>query len=80
MYQWPEMAEQGGLIGYGPRFTLVFRQAGRQLAKILRGANPGDIPVEQPSTFELVVNLQTAKAIGLDIPASFVLRADKLIE
>jgi putative ABC transport system substrate-binding protein len=58
----------------------VFRQAGRQLAKILRGANPGDIPVEQPSTFELVVNLQTAKAIGLDIPASFVLRADKLIE
>ena len=80
VYQWPEMAEQGGLIGYGPRFTGLFRQVGRQLVKILRGANPGDIPVEQPSRFELVVNLQTAKAIGLDIPASFVLRADNLIE
>jgi putative tryptophan/tyrosine transport system substrate-binding protein len=80
VYQWPEMAEQGGLIGYGPRFTELFRHVGRQLAKILRGTNPGGIPVEQPSRFELVVNLQTAKAIGLDIPASFVLRADKLIE
>lgn len=80
VYQWPEMAEQGGLIGYGPRFTELFRHVGRQLVKILRGANPGDIPVEQPSRFELVINLQTAKAIGLDIPASFVLRADKLIE
>jgi putative tryptophan/tyrosine transport system substrate-binding protein len=80
IYQWPEMSEQGGLIGYGPRFTEVFRQVGRQLVKILRGENPGDLPVEQPSRFELVVNLQAAKAIGLEIPASFVLRADKLIE
>jgi putative ABC transport system substrate-binding protein len=80
VYQWPEMAEEGGLIGYGPRFTEVGRLLGRQLVKILRGANPGDIPVEQPSRFELVINLQTAKAIGLEIPASFVLHADKLIE
>jgi putative tryptophan/tyrosine transport system substrate-binding protein len=80
VYQWPEMAEQGGLIGYGPRMTGVFRLLGRQLVKILRGTSPGDIPIEQPSRFELVVNLKAAKEIGLDIPANFVLRADKLIE
>jgi putative ABC transport system substrate-binding protein len=80
VYQWPELAEQGGLIGYGPRFTELFRGVARQIVKILRGANSGDIPVEQPSRFELVINLQTAKSIGLDIPANFVLRADKLIE
>jgi putative ABC transport system substrate-binding protein len=80
VYQWPEMAEEGGLIGYGPRFTEVGRLLGRQLVKILRGANPGAIPVEQPSRFELVINLQTAKAIGLEIPPNFVLHADKLIE
>jgi putative tryptophan/tyrosine transport system substrate-binding protein len=80
VYAGPEMAEQGGLIGYGARLTEVFRLWGRQLVKILRGANPGDVPVEQPSRFELVINLQTAKTIGLEMPASFVLRADKLIE
>jgi putative tryptophan/tyrosine transport system substrate-binding protein len=80
IYQWPEMAEQGGLIGYGPRFTDLFRQVGRQVVKILRGTNPSDIPVEQPSRFELVVNLKAAKEIGLEISANFVLRADKLIE
>jgi putative tryptophan/tyrosine transport system substrate-binding protein len=80
VYQWPEMAEEGGLIGYGPRLTGLFRLVGRQLVKILRGTSPRDIPIEQPSRFELVVNLQTAKEIGLEIPASFVLRADKLIE
>jgi putative ABC transport system substrate-binding protein len=80
IYQWPELAEQGGLIGYGPRITDVFRQLGRQLAKILRGTSPGEIPVEQPTKFELVVNLKTAKEIGVDIPANFVLRAEKVIE
>lgn len=80
VYPWPETAEQGGLIGYGARATELFRLLGRQLVKILRGANPGDIPVEQPSRFELVINLQTAKTIGLEMPASLVLRADKLIE
>ena len=80
IYQWPDLAEQGGLIGYGPRFTDVFRVLGFQLAKILRGTNPADIPIEQPSKFELVVNLKTAKEIGLEIPANFVLRADKVIE
>lgn len=80
IYQWPDLAEQGGLIGYGPRFTELFRLLGRQLAKILRGTSPADIPVEQPSKFELVVNLKTSKEIGVEIPANFVLRADKVIE
>ena len=72
--------KEGGLIGYGPRFTEVGRLLGRQLVKILRRANPGAIPVEQPSRFELIINLQTAKAIGVEIPPNFVLHADKLIE
>jgi putative ABC transport system substrate-binding protein len=80
VYQWPDLAEQGGLIGYGPRFTELFRLLGRQLTKILRGTSPGDIPIEQPSKFELVVNLKTAKEIGIEIPANFALRADKVIE
>jgi ABC-type uncharacterized transport system substrate-binding protein len=80
IYEWPEMAEEGGLIGYGPRLTLLYRQAARLLAKILRGAKPGDLPVEQPTTFELVVNLKTAKVLGLAIPESFLVRADKVIE
>jgi putative ABC transport system substrate-binding protein len=80
VYQWPDLAEQGGLIGYGPRYTDLFRVLGRQLVRILRGTSPADIPIEQPSRFELVVNLKTAKEIGLEIPANFVLRADKLIE
>jgi putative ABC transport system substrate-binding protein len=80
VYQWPEMAEQGGLIGYGPRQTEMARLLGRQLVKILRGTDTTDIPIEQPSKFELVVNLKTAKKIGIEIPANFVLRADKVIE
>jgi putative ABC transport system substrate-binding protein len=80
IYQWPDLAEQGGLIGYGPRFTELFRLSGRQLVKILRGTSPADIPIEQPSKFELVVNLKAAKEIGVEIPANFVLRADKVIE
>jgi putative ABC transport system substrate-binding protein len=61
IHQWPEMAEEGGLAGYGPRFTQVFRQRARMVVKVLRGAKPADIPVEQPTTFELVINLKTAK-------------------
>jgi putative tryptophan/tyrosine transport system substrate-binding protein len=80
MYQWPDLAEQGGLIGYGPRLTELFRLLGRQLAKLLRGTRPGDIPIEQPSKFELVVNLKAAKEIGIEIPANFALRADRVIE
>lgn len=80
VHNWPELAEQGGLLSYGPRFTEVFRQRARLVARILRGATPADVPVEQPTRFELVINLKTAKAIGHEVPAGLVLRADKLIE
>jgi len=80
IYQWPDMAEDGGLIGYGARLTTIYRQIARQVVKVLRGAKPSDIPVEQPTTFELVINLQAAKAIGYEVPAGLVARADKLIE
>ena len=80
IYEWPEMAEEGGLLGYGARLSGIFRQAVRMVVKVLRGASPAEIPVEQPTQFELVVNLQTANAIGHEIPAGLVLRADKLIE
>jgi putative tryptophan/tyrosine transport system substrate-binding protein len=81
VYQWPEMAEQGGLIGYGPRIIQIYREMiARQLIKLLRGARPADLPVEQPTRFDLVINLKTAKVLGIDLPASLVLRADQLIE
>ena len=80
IYQSPEFAEEGGLIGYGPRLTQMFRQLARQLAKVLSGAKVGDVPVEQPTKFELVINLQTAKAIGFAVPQSLVLQANKVIE
>ena len=81
VYQWPEMAEEDGLIAYGPRLFQLFRDLGRrQLIKLFRGAKPSDLPVEQPTQFDLVINLRTAKAIGHEIPAALVLRADKIIE
>src|SRR5262245_32180341 len=81
VYQWPQMAEEGGLIGYGPLIVPLFRDAmSRQLAKLLRGAQPGDLPVEQPTRFELAINLKTARAIGHDVPGALVVRADKVIE
>jgi len=81
MYQWPATAEEGGFIGYGPRLEQIYRDVlSRQIVKLLRGVKPTDIPVEQPTKFELVVNLKTAKALGLTIPESFLLRADEVIE
>ena len=80
IYQWPEMAEEGGLASYGARFTQLYRQRARMVVKILRGAKPSDIPVEQPTHFELVINLKAAQAIGHEVPAGLVLRADKVIE
>lgn len=80
IYQWPEMAEAGGLAAYGPRFAAVGRQAARLLAKILRGATPADLPVEQPDTFALVINMKTAKALGLTIPPLILARADEIIQ
>jgi putative tryptophan/tyrosine transport system substrate-binding protein len=80
IYQWPEMAEEGGLVGYGSRFTEMYRQRAQMVVKILRGAKPADLPVEQPTRFELVINLKAAQAIGHEVPAGLVLRADKVIE
>jgi putative tryptophan/tyrosine transport system substrate-binding protein len=81
IYQWAEMANEGGLIAYGPRLLQMFRELGRrQLIKLFRGAKPADLPVEQPTQFDLVINLRTAKAIGHEIPAGLVLRADEVIE
>jgi putative ABC transport system substrate-binding protein len=80
IYQWPEIAEEGGLVGFGPRIVHLYRgMVARQLTNILRGAKPADVPVEQPTKFDLVINLQTAKTIGIEIPAGLVSRADKLI-
>jgi len=80
IYQWPEAAEEGGLTSYGPRFAGVYRLFARQLIKLLRGAKPAAIPVEQPTNFELVVNLKTAKALDLTVPPSILARADEVVE
>ena len=80
IYQWPETADEGGLLGYGPSFIEVFRQRARMAAQVLRGAKPADLPIEQPSTFSLSINLKTAKAMNHTIPAALVLRADRLVE
>jgi putative tryptophan/tyrosine transport system substrate-binding protein len=81
IYQWPEVAEEGGFIGYGPRLVQLYQDlVARLFVKILRGAKPADLPVEQPTKFELVINLRTANEIDHKVPGGLVLRADKLIE
>ena len=81
MYEWPIMAEEGGFAAYGANLTQLYRDIfARQCVMLLRGVKPADIPVEQPTKFELVINLKTAKSLGLTIPESFLMRFDKVIE
>jgi putative ABC transport system substrate-binding protein len=75
-----DLVEAGGLMSYAANFSDLFRRTAELVDKILRGSNPGDIPVEQPTKFDLVINLKTAKALGLTIPEPFLLRADEVIE
>jgi putative ABC transport system substrate-binding protein len=80
IYQWPETAEEGGLLAYGPRLLLCYRHVVSLVDKVLRGAKPAELPIEQPFKFELVVNLNTASALGLTIPSALLLRADEVID
>ena len=76
----PEFAEEGGLIAYGPHVPAMFRQAGDVMVKVLRGARPAEIPIERPARFELIVNRKTAASLGLTVPPSLLVRADRVVE
>jgi len=80
IYQWPETADEGGLIAYGPSLRGAFRQVTTLADKVLKGAKPGDIPVEQPTRFSLVINLKAASTLGLTVPPLTLLRADRVVE
>jgi putative tryptophan/tyrosine transport system substrate-binding protein len=80
MFEAREFVEDGGLIAYGPNIAEMTRRSALLIVKVLKGSNPGELPIEQPTTFELIVNVQTGKALGIATPPAVLLRADKVIE
>lgn len=80
IYGFEAFVEAGGLISYAPNINDLYRRAATYVDKILKGALPGDLPIEQPTTFQLVINLRTAKALSLSIPSTILARADRVIE
>ena len=77
---WGELAHSGGLITYGPNSAKFFRRLAVYVSKVIAGASPSELPVEQPTTFELVINMKTAREIGLEVPPTLLARADEVIE
>ena len=80
VYGNPESVKLGGLMSYGPSYTALFHRAATYVDKIVKGAKPADLPIEQPVKFELAINLKTAKALGISVPRALVLRADHVIQ